>query len=230
MMVVYHGDVNADAVFDPARLSAAFGQVKYKDKADTTAEKAIRPIGLPRDITNPLPYLALLIELGSDSHFQSTGSNIKVTTPDPTEKDGVEEYYSEAAQYIRDYAADQTSKKRRIEKGAVPDPALGKKKLTNVDKKKLKDARLIMDRYNRYTIAIRGASPNVYGILRKAKIETEFETLLRTTMPPPTPQDIAIQHMRPLERLGEESVHNAWMSNYVARAGESEEHSMIVDS
>ena len=28
MMVVYHGDIDTDAVFDPAMLSAAFGQVK----------------------------------------------------------------------------------------------------------------------------------------------------------------------------------------------------------
>ena len=94
--------------------------------------------------------------------------------------------------------------------------------------KEAKEARAAMDTYNRYTIAVRGVSPDVYGILRMAKIETEFETLLSTTKPPPTPQDIAIQHMRPLEQLGEGSGHNAWMSKYVAR--KSEEHSMDVDS
>ena len=92
----------------------------------------------------------------------------------------------------------QSSKKRKV---GDPDP--------NLVEENIKDARSTMDRYNRHSIAIRGSSPDVYGILRKANIETEFETLLSTTMPAPTPQDIAIQHMRPLERLGEESGHNA---------------------
>jgi len=39
------------------------------------------------------------------------------------------------------------------------------------------------DAYNRYTIVVRGASVDVYGILRTAPIETEFATLLGTTMP-----------------------------------------------
>ena len=85
-----------------------------------------------------------------------------------------------------------------------------------------------MDTYNRYMIAVRGVSADVYGILRKAKIETEFATLLSTTTPSPTPQDDAIQHMRPLEWPAGGSGHNAWMSKYIAR--ESEEHSMDVDS
>jgi hypothetical protein len=92
----------------------------------------------------------------------------------------------------------------------------------------VKEARVTMDIYNRYTIAIRGSSADPYGILHTANIAKEFATLLSTTMPSPTPQDDALQHMRPLERLGGRSGHNAWMSNYVAR--KSEEHSMDVDS
>jgi len=217
-MVVYHGDIDADAVFDPTMLSAAFGQVKYKNKADTTAEQAIRPIGLPRDLSEPLPYLALLLELGNESHHGATHSRIKVTIPEATKKDEFQrltDSHLAAVKALRDYQAGQSVKERT-------DPKLVKKQ------KEVKEARVTMDTYNRYTIAVRGVSADVYGILRKANIETEFATLLSTTMPSPTPQDDTIQHMRPLERLGGGSGHNAWMSNYVAR--KSEEHSMDVDS
>lgn len=217
-MVVYHGDIDADAVFNPAMLSAAFGQVKYKSKADTTAEQAIRPIGLPRNSTEPLPYLALLLELGNESHHGKTHSKIKVTIPKATEKDkfqSLTENHLVAVEALRDY---QAQAGQPVE---LTDPELVEKQ------KEVKKARVTMDTYNRYTIAVRGVSADVYGILRKAKIETEFATLLGTTMPSPTPQDDAIQHMRPLERLGGGSGHNAWMSNYVAR--KSEEHSMDVD-
>jgi hypothetical protein len=80
-MVVYHGDIKADAVFDPAMLSATFGQVKFKSGADTTTEQVIRLIGLPRDLSRPLPFLTLLLELGNESNYQITHSKIKVTIP-----------------------------------------------------------------------------------------------------------------------------------------------------
>ncbi|KIM86830.1 hypothetical protein PILCRDRAFT_4708 [Piloderma croceum F 1598] len=212
LMVVYHGDISTDASFDPAMLSAVFGQVKFKSKADTTAEQAIRPIGLPRDLSGPLPYLALLFELGNES-FHGRGANssrIKVTIPEPTTK--VDEFkilrndWLAAVEALEDYQKGQVKKERT-------DPKLVEKQ------KKVKEARLAMDAYNRYTIAVRGASADVYGILRMAKIETEFATLLTSTMPSPTAQDETIQHMRPLERLGSESGHTAWMSRYVV--GES---------
>ena len=54
----------------------------------------------------------------------------------------------------------------------------------------VKKERLAMDANNRYTIAVRGASASAYGIL---KVETEFATLLTTTMPSPIVQDETIQ-------------------------------------
>ena len=220
MMVVYHGDIDGHAVFDPAMLSAAFVQVKYKDNAATKAEQAIRPIGLPRDLTEPLPYLSLLLELGNDSYHRTPHSKIKVTIPEATEKDKfrrLADSHLVAVEALQDYKAQAEPPVK-----GVKDPDLIQKQT------EVKTALATMDTYNRYTIAVRGISPDVYGILREANIETEFATLLSTTMPSPTPQDDAIQHMRPLERLGGGSGHNAWMSNYVAR--KSEEHSMDVDS
>ena len=89
-------------------LSAAFGQVKYTNKADTTAEQAIRPIRLPRDLSEPLPYLVLLLELGNDSDHDATHSKIKVTIPEATKKDEFQrltESYLVAAEALRDYQA-----------------------------------------------------------------------------------------------------------------------------
>jgi hypothetical protein len=75
-MVVYHGYIDTEAFFDPVMLSAVFGQVKFKTEAD----------GLPHDFSGPLPYLALLFELGNDSDHGATKSKIKVTTPTSTTK------------------------------------------------------------------------------------------------------------------------------------------------
>ena len=107
-MVVYHGDINADAVFDPAMLSAAFGRVRYKSKADTTAEQAIRPIGVPRDITEPPPHLTFLLELGNESLHVKTHSRIKVTIPEGSEKDTFQTLssrYLVATEALRGYQA-----------------------------------------------------------------------------------------------------------------------------
>lgn len=194
-MVVYHGDIGTKAFFDPAMLSAVFGQVKNKSKADTAAEQAIRPIGLPRDLLEPLPYLALLFELGNDSNHGGIKSKIKVTTPTSTTS------FQELTHNL--LVADRALVHRKEHS----DPKLAEKQ------QNVKNTKLAMDAYNRYTIAVRGASSEVYGILGKAQVKTEFATLLTTTMPSPTIQDESIKHMRPLERLS--GSHTAWMSKYV---------------
>jgi hypothetical protein len=211
-MVVYHGDIQAEAIFDPAMLSAVFTQVKFKNQADTTAEQAIRPIGLPRNLSRPLPYLALLLELGNESAHRTAHSKIKVTIPKHTAKD---EFQNLTEDWL---AAAKTLNK--VPRGRRKGPGFIEKQ------KVVKEKRLAMDAYNRYSIAVRGASPDVYGILRKAKVERAFSTLLSITMPSPTVQDTTIQHMQPLERLGRESGHTVWMSKYV---GKGEEDFMDVD-
>ncbi|KAF8806748.1 hypothetical protein BYT27DRAFT_7223930 [Phlegmacium glaucopus] len=207
------------AIFDPTMLSAVFGQVKFKSKADTTTEQAIRPIGLLRSLSGPLPYLALLLELGNDSDYGATKSKIKVTTPTSTMEDEFQilrQNWLTAIEALEQYQASHPEKKRKKQ-----DPKLVKKQ------DDVKKERLALDAYNRYSIAVRGALPSVYGTLVTAKVEREFATLLATTMPSPTAQDEMIQHMRPLERLGRKSGHTAWMSRYVV--GESEEDLMDVD-
>jgi hypothetical protein len=68
----YAGSVADNATFDPAALSAVVCQVKYRTVGDKRAGDALRPIGIPRDLDQPLPYLALLLELGSTATYQET--------------------------------------------------------------------------------------------------------------------------------------------------------------
>ena len=75
-MVVYHGDVNADAVFDPAMLSAAFGQ-DIKARQTPQQKRPYGQLGF---------HLTFLLEPGNESHHAKTRSRIKVTIPEASEK------------------------------------------------------------------------------------------------------------------------------------------------
>ena len=114
--------------------------------------------------------------------------------------------------------------------GAIdhPDPGTLWKAVEDKLLKEVEDEQLKMDAYNRFTISVRGKSPDIYGVLNKANIVEEFATLLSVTLPSPTVQDIAIQHMRPLERLDDASAHTAWVSVY--GVGDSEDEPMDVDA
>jgi hypothetical protein len=91
----------------------------------------------------------------------------------------------------------------------------GGKSDINELRKDVETKRQAMDFYNRYSIAVRGASAAVYGILNEADIVKEFGIFLGITMPPPlTYQDRATDHMRPLERFGDSSPHTQWMSSF----------------
>jgi hypothetical protein len=81
-------------------------------------------------------------------------------------------------------------------------------------KQLVSDEQLAADSYNRYAICVRGACPQVYGILKTAGIADEFANLLKITMPLPRNEKAAMQHMRPLEELRDGSNHTAWMAEY----------------
>lgn len=113
---------------------------------------------------------------------KATKSKIKVTILEATEEvtfQGLTEKYLKAEEALL-LVQKQAGKKSDLAKEA---------------NEVVKKARVAVDKYNRYSIAVRGSSSDVYGILREANVETEFASLLRTT----------------------ESGHNAWMLNYVAR-------------
>jgi hypothetical protein len=216
----YTGPITADTILDPAAMSGIIVQIKYKTAADTKAGNALRPIGIPRDLCRPPPYLALLLELGNESLHQETRSKIKITIPAPARDGEFSKLTDNWLAAVKDLEQYRIQEKKMAEKKEV------EKKMAVIEK-----ARLAMDSYNRYAIFVRGASPDVYGILKQAEIAEEFKTLLSVTMPSPTAQDSAIQHMRPLERLGHTSGHTAWMSKYVVKAlGDNEEEGEIEGS
>jgi anti-sigma28 factor (negative regulator of flagellin synthesis) len=207
---VYRGLVNAGAIFDPSRLSGVSGQVKFKVTGDPQAETLIRPFGIPRDPHDPLPYLALLMELGSESNYKGN-SKIKATPSGSTADVRFSELNTTLATAVQEHAS------RLQEVGKKKEDA----KLKRL-KKAIGDAQLAVDSYNRYSISVRGASPEVYRVLKTAEIFEAFETLLKITMPLSGNQEAALQHMRPLERLEDGSNFTAWMSEYVAPEEEME--------
>jgi len=205
---VYFGSVDEGAVFDPDLLSGGVWQIKYKEAADTMAETGMRPIGIPRDLDRPLPYFAMLMELGNESSHKGIRSKIKCTPS---------EVPSDQFRQLSQSWLDALSCFNRYEKRRKK-----KKETTQRLREAVKATQQAMDSCNRYSIAVRGASPDVYGILREADIAEEFATLLHITMSSPTPQEQALQHMRPLERLGGSSSHTHWMRNYVVSDSDSD--------
>ena len=207
-MVVYKGDMKSDADFNPSMLSAVFGQVKLRIKCDKDAEQAVRPFGLARDIVAPLPYLALILELGDNSKYQKTRSNLEILVPEYTD------------------AADLAIRKHEWERADVDKWKKHRVRGNNSKVvKNMRNKRMKMDGCNRFSISVRGTS--CYGILNKLQVAEQFKSLLDITLPPPNEQDKVIQHMRPLERLRGE--HVAWMSNFTYADRDSEED-MDVDS
>jgi len=95
LLPLYHGSVAKDAIFDPEALSGGVGQVKFKAEADTNAEEKIRPLGIHRDLCQPRPYLALLLELGNESEHKGTFSKVKLTFPEPLEDGAFEKLVTE---------------------------------------------------------------------------------------------------------------------------------------
>ena len=197
--VVYFGSVSPDALFDPDKLGGFVAQIKNQSQAATSEERTLPPIGIPRDLDLPLPYLTLVMELGNNSSFRDTGSQIMTTVPGPTSHGQLRKLvidWEDAVDELARCQRDKTVTKTGIDK-------------LNHD---IKLKRLAMEQYNRYSVFIRGASPTVYNILKEADIVNEFATLLDITMPTPTPESLISQHMRPLERLDEDSPYTAWMS------------------
>ncbi|KAF8343175.1 uncharacterized protein EI90DRAFT_3115693 [Cantharellus anzutake] len=67
---VYFGSVEPGAIFDCDQLSGLVVQVKNKKEGDTGAQRNLRPAGIIRDFKDPLPYLALLMELEHSQPLQ----------------------------------------------------------------------------------------------------------------------------------------------------------------
>ena len=195
LLPAYFGSIAPDSIFDPSLISPIALQIKFRTAGDLDAELAIRPIGVDRDLNKPLPYLAVLMELGCEQHFKENNKKIKYSASGPL-ADGAFRSLCEA------WKAAVKNLETNIEEEAVKGLKI-----------KVTKARLAVDSYNRYSISVRGASPEVYGILRSANIEKEFETLLKIVMPSSDAEPTRM-HMRPLERLSEKSAHTDWTWKY----------------
>ena len=196
------GPFETDAVFDLSCLSGVSGQVKFKVSGEPQAESRIQP-GIPRDPRDPLPYLALLMELGSEAEYQGHGK-IKATPSEPTSPDKFPKLITTLASAAEKYAV----RLQQVGKNKM-DPELTALKMT------LNEVQLATDMYNRYAISIRGASPQEYQILETAEIANDFASLLDITTRVSGKEKATIQHMCPLERLDDGSNHTAWMAEYV---------------
>ena len=200
---MYLGDVSPAAIFNPALLSGLFLQIKLKVDGDAEAELAMRPIGIPRDLSQPLPYLAILMELGTEAHYQATGSKIKLAFPPDSEQHGAFQKLTNkwvtAANDLERYQQRQDRTQAQIK----------------ILKANVEEKRLAMDSCNRYFVGVRGATADTYGILTTAGVKKSFATLLKVVMPAPDGQARAIQAMRPFDRLGKSSASMAWTSEYV---------------
>ena len=211
LLVVYHGSVDPDSIFDPSLLSSIAVQVKFKIAGDGNAELAIRPISVVRDLDKPLPYLAILMKLGCEQCFEENGTKVKYLASGPL-ADG-------AFRTLRNaWDAAPKNLKANAEKDAVQGLM-----------KEVNDARLAVDSYDQYSISVRGTSPDVYGILRTAKITKEFATLLSIIMTSIAEDHNTKKHMRPLERLSDRS-HIAWMSDYGLSTDSNEEWPWLPDA
>ncbi|KAK2463806.1 hypothetical protein APHAL10511_004111 [Amanita phalloides] len=212
---LYDGPINPDSEFDPSRLSAVIGQVKNKVAGDKKAELAIRPIGLLRNRLQPLPYLAILMELGNESEHQATGSKNKkaelAIRPIGLLRNRLQPlpYLAILMELGNESEHQATGSKINCEASEPPTEKAQKKHLEGLQK----EARFAVDSCNRHLISVRGISPDVYGILRDARITQEFATLLSILMPLPVDDSSTIKHLRPLERLSE-SDHTDWMAEY----------------
>ena len=197
------GSMESNEEFDPNRLSAIFGQVKFKIDGDSRSGEEIRPIGLARSPHQPLPYLAVLMELGNESNYLETTSKIKVTTPEPlvegTFEDLSKEFDEAQVAYNKYRALPKKQRKREV---------LEKKK------SRMHRTRRARDSCNRYSLSIRSACADVYGVLRKAEMTTPFDTLIGISKPLAYDVNSTLLHMRPMERLGPESKGLEWMREY----------------
>lgn len=163
MIVTYKGSVAANAIFDPKNLTAIVIQVKYKNKTDLNAGRVLRPIGIPRNIHRPLPYIALLMELGSQSNYWTSRSKILVTAS-PLEDNGMFRTHWEKR--------DSAMKKLLHYEGRKLNGQ--EQKIEGELQKEVDNAQQKMDACNRFSISVRSALPEVYGVLAKAKISKAF--------------------------------------------------------
>ena len=198
---VSHGSTEPGSIFDPSLLSAAVQRIKNREAGDSQVKPAIHPVDVLRNRRQPLPYLTILMELDYEAQYQETGLKIKCQVSEPLSDSEFEKLNDASEEAAKKYWTYRQKKKTKNDT---------LKRL----KEKADNAWLAAHPCSRYSISVRGASPDVYGVLRKANIANSFATLLSIILPPFREEDSMRKHMRPLERLSDESPHTAWTWKY----------------
>lgn len=77
----------------------------------------------------------------------------------------------------------------------------------------MEEKQKVLDGCNRYLLAVRGTEP--YRILKEAKIEAEFESLLDLVDLLEIDRSEAFQTMMPLRQFNRDTAYTAWMHCFV---------------
>jgi hypothetical protein len=195
------GSLAEEEMFDPTKLSGVVVQVKYKAQADPAVEDDTRPLGIVCNISSPLPYVAFVMELNSNSSHQHTRKKVKSEAWQPkpiVTFRGLVENWRGAVANLEKYKEQAKPNKTEISKLS----------------KLAKEKEWLKDKYNQFVISAQGVS--VYGILRKAELVDAFNDLLKVTLPSPVIHSREVQQMHPLERLGDTSGHRDSMVEFSA--------------
>ncbi|TFK75164.1 hypothetical protein BDN72DRAFT_561208 [Pluteus cervinus] len=226
LFVTYQGPFEVTDPVDASKLSAVVLQIKFKNQADSTAAPNVRPVGIPT-VWRSRSYLAMIMELGTETMFKATQTKLKVQVPSRSPDISFQDLLDEYVAAERAYAVALEAKVSRGQADAL--------------RAAYKEARSNLDNYNRYEIHVRGASPATYGILKAAGISETFDRLLRHANPL-LPEMLVkiVQTMQPLACLpenltgamaAERSGHVAWMTKFssVAQTPVDQTADMAVD-
>ncbi|KAF8491535.1 hypothetical protein JB92DRAFT_1266106 [Gautieria morchelliformis] len=203
LIVSYHGSIAPDAVFDPAFLSGLVVQVKLRKGTHAGRETTIQPVGIARDRLDPLPYLSLLLELGTQTQYHE-GGWVALRVAERSEKNW-STLLSEWADSVKSVAEYEDGLRKAGKKK-------GKDKVGQQKKDKMKKSRAAMDAFKRYSISIRGTDS--YAVLNLPGWRQAFQTLLEVTERGEMGDEL-VQQMWPLRQLGDSTPHGVWMRTYV---------------
>ena len=117
LIPIYIGSVIPDATFNPSCLSVAAGQVKFKVAGDKKAEAAMRPIGIPHDLSHPLPYLVILRQPGNEPNYQENHLKMKLMAPKPVTDGEIQELthtWIAAEEHLETYRKQPRERKKKV--------------------------------------------------------------------------------------------------------------------
>ncbi|TDL14330.1 hypothetical protein BD410DRAFT_846131 [Rickenella mellea] len=177
------------------------GQVKFRIKSDNIAERAIRPLGIPRDPNTPLPYLTLLMEFGIERKIKNP---IEVKVFQNVSKQRRVELQNDLEDAQKNYEKVVNDKMHET--------------VCNAARKVVHDAQEAYDNVGRFSIAVYGATSRAYRILDTAKLEQPFQIFLNV-ISLSRDAEAKVEPMRPLRSLDPNSTYNRWMVRYQVPPG-----------